>query len=103
MVLRDLRERLRQRSGAATNRQMLSMPTGKYRADFICVVALVAIFLGIALPRYRASIDWGDEGFLAYSAVRVMEGEMPHRDFVSLQPPMSFYVVAIAFKLFGTS
>ena len=28
---------------------------------------------------------------------------VPNRDFVSLQPPLSFYTVAAAFKLFGTS
>ncbi len=71
--------------------------------DLVCVFALVGICLVIALPRYRAGIDWGDEGFLAYSAVRVLDGQLPHRDFVSLQPPLSFYVAAAAFKLFGTS
>ena len=48
-------------------------------------------------------MNWADEGFLAYGAVRVMDGQIPHRDFVSLQPPLSFYTVAIVFKLFGTS
>src|ERR1019366_4651275 len=32
-----------------------------------------------------------------------MEGQMPNRDFVSLQPPLSFYTAAAMFKLFGTS
>ena len=32
-----------------------------------------------------------------------MEGQVPNRDFVSLQPPLSFYVGAAIFKLFGTS
>jgi hypothetical protein len=44
-----------------------------------------------------------DEGFLACGSVRVMEGQVPNRDFVSLQPPLSFYTVAVMFKLFGTS
>ena len=48
-------------------------------------------------------MNWADEGFLAYGAVRVMDGQIPQRDFVSLQPPLSFYTVAIVFKLFGTS
>lgn len=72
-------------------------------ADILCPLLLISLGLAIALPRYRAGIDWGDEGFLAYGAVRVMEGQIPHRDFVSLQPPLSFYSAAAVFKLLGTS
>jgi hypothetical protein len=71
--------------------------------DFLCGALLLSFTLAIAYPRWRAGFDWGDEGFLAYGAVRVMQGEVPHRDFVSLQPPLSFYTVAGIFKLFGTS
>lgn len=71
--------------------------------DLVCIAVLTTAFLAIALPRFRSGIDWGDEGFLAYGAVRVMEGQMPNRDFVSLQPPFSYYLVAAAFKFFGTS
>ncbi|MEY2546665.1 MAG: hypothetical protein QOG48_1782 [Verrucomicrobiota bacterium] len=71
--------------------------------DLVCITLLLALCLTIAWPRWRTGIDYGDEGFLAYGAVRVMNGELPHRDFVSLQPPLSFYTVALAFKLFGTS
>src|SRR6266446_3688126 len=72
-------------------------------ADPVCILLLISVCLAIGLPRYRVGIDWADEGFLAYGAVRVMEGQVPNRDFVSLQPPLSFYAVAAAFKLFGTS
>jgi hypothetical protein len=71
--------------------------------DVFCCAAVIAFGLILALPRYCNNIDLGDEGFLAYSAVRVMDGQMPNRDFVSLQPPLSFYTVAAAFKIFGTS
>jgi hypothetical protein len=71
--------------------------------DLLCGALLLSFTLAIAYPRWRAGIDWGDEGLLAYGAVRVMHGEVPHRDFVSLQPPLSFYTVAGIFKLFGTS
>ena len=72
-------------------------------SDFICPAILLLIAIGIAYPRWRAGIDWRDEGLLAYSAERVVHGEVPHRDFVSLQPPLSFYAAAAAFKLGGTS
>jgi hypothetical protein len=69
----------------------------------LCAALLLSFALAIAYPRWRAGIDWRDEGLLAYGAVRVMQGEVPHRDFVSLQPPLSFYTVAGIFKLCGTS
>ncbi|MEP6603328.1 MAG: hypothetical protein ABJB69_05220 [Spartobacteria bacterium] len=71
--------------------------------DLVCIGVLISLCLFIALPRFRVGINWADEGFLAYGAVRVLEGQMPNRDFVSLQPPLSFYVLAAAFKTFGTS
>ena len=52
--------------------------------DLLCAMLLVSSALAIAYPRWRAGIDWRDEGLLAYGAVRVIEGEIPHRDFVSL-------------------
>jgi len=43
------------------------------------------------------------KGFLAYGGVRAGEGQLPNHDFVSLQPPLSFYLAAATFKLLGTS
>ena len=67
------------------------------------LVLLISFALAVALPRWRSGIDWRDEGLLAYGAVRVAHGEIPHRDFVSLQPPLSYYVAAGLFKFSGTS
>src|SRR5437762_13542806 len=64
---------------------------------------LLSSALAIAYPRWRAGIDWRDEGLLAYGAVRVAGGQIPHRDFVSLQPPLSFYTTAALFQICGTS
>jgi len=75
----------------------------RFIGDGICCAVIIILCLGLGLPRYRFEIDLGDEGFLAYGAVRVMEGQVPNRDFVSLQPPLSFYTLAAMFKLFGTS
>ncbi len=73
------------------------------RADLLCVVLLLALCFTLGWSRYRCGIDLADEGFLAYGAVRVLEGQVPNRDFVSLQPPLAFYTAAAMFKLFGTS
>ena len=71
--------------------------------DLLCAALLLSFALAIACPRWRAGIDWRDEGLLAYGAVRVMHGEVPQRDFVSVQPPLSFYTAAGIFKVCGTS
>ncbi|HEY4258401.1 MAG TPA: hypothetical protein VGM66_14410 [Candidatus Udaeobacter sp.] len=71
--------------------------------DLLCAALLLSFALAIAYPRWRAGMDWRDEGLLAYGAVRVMHGEVPQRDFVSVQPPLSFYTAAGIFKLCGTS
>ena len=70
--------------------------------DLLCAALLLSFALAIAYPRWRAGMDWRDEGLLAYGAVRVMHGEVPQRDFVSVQP-LSFYTAAGIFKLCGTS
>ena len=72
-------------------------------SDFVLPSILILIAIVIAYPRWRAGIDWRDEGLLAYGAERVVQGEVPHRDFVSLQPALSFYTAAAAFKVAGTS
>jgi hypothetical protein len=71
--------------------------------DLICVALLALIAAAIAYPRWCSGIDWRDEGLLAYGAVRVAHGEIPHRDFVSLQPPLSYYAAAAFFKFGGTA
>ena len=71
--------------------------------DLLCAVLLLLFALAIAYPRWNAGMDWRDEGLLAYGAVRVMNGEVPQRDFVSVQPPLSFYTAAGIFKLCGAS
>jgi hypothetical protein len=72
-------------------------------ADLACVVGLAALLLVSGLSRYRDGIDLGDEGWLAYGAVRVLSGEMPSRDFFVTQPPLAFYSLALAFQAFGVS
>jgi hypothetical protein len=71
--------------------------------DLLCPVLLLLFAVAIAYPRWCAGIDWRDEGLLAYGAERVLNGEIPHRDFISVQPPLSFYTAAGFFKLCGTS
>jgi hypothetical protein len=84
-------------------REFLSKQPNALVSKLICVIILLCFALIIALPRYKMGIDVGDEGFLAYGAERVLAGQLPNRDFVSLQPPFSFYTTALFFKIFGIS
>jgi hypothetical protein len=72
-------------------------------ADLVCVLILISLCLAIGLPRYRTGLDIMDEGALASGAARVLDGQIPHRDFVTLQGPLAYYTAAAAFQLFGIS
>jgi hypothetical protein len=44
-----------------------------------------------------------DEGFVVFGAVRVLNGDVPYRDFWTQHAPGQFYLVALLFKVFGVS
>lgn len=71
--------------------------------DLIAGFLILALCLFAAIPRYTSNLDLGDEGLLAYGGERVLQGQVPNRDFVSLQPPLSFYSIALFYKIFGKS
>jgi hypothetical protein len=52
------------------------------------------------------SLDWfhdlGREGISTVGAERVLNGEIPYRDFWTMYAPGQFYLVALLFKIFGT-
>ena len=43
----------------------------------------------------------GDEGVSTLGAWRILEGQVPHRDFFAIFPPFSFLPTALAFKVLG--
>src|SRR5262245_23553802 len=71
--------------------------------DLACVALLAALFLLVGLPQHRNGLEPGDEGYFAYGAVRVLEGQIPNRDFVTYQPPLAYYSIAGLFRCFGIS
>lgn len=44
-----------------------------------------------------------DEGLMVYGAKKVLDGQVPYRDFWTLYPPGQFYLLAVLFKIFGTN
>jgi len=44
-----------------------------------------------------------DEGLIVFGAIRIMNGDVPYRDFYANYGPAQFYVLAALFKVFGPS
>src|SRR5437879_3682485 len=68
----------------------------------LCVLLFVVAFAYL-VPGINQPVNIYDEGIIAYSAVRVAHGDVPYRDFWSIYSPGQFYVLAAAFKVFGST
>ncbi|HYH83048.1 MAG TPA: glycosyltransferase family 39 protein [Longimicrobium sp.] len=69
------------------------------------VVPLATWLVSAALMGFYLRRGWvaHDEGTLIQAAVRVLEGELPHRDFVDMYTGLLALVDAAGFRLFGVS
>jgi hypothetical protein len=65
--------------------------------------ALFLISFGYCLSLNRSYLNIYDEGITVYGAARIMQGEIPYRDFWAIYPPGQFYALALLFKFFGAS
>src|SRR6266851_2684491 len=69
--------------------------------------ASVALGLLMIVAAYAWSghlwIDLVDEGYFLDLSQRVLDGQLPYRDFTTYYTPGVFYLFALAFKLFGTN
>ena len=72
----------------------------KSLAIFLLVWIFAAVYLGLNL-----NCGWvpHDEGILGQSAVRILHGELPHRDFEEPYTGGLGYLDAAAFRLFGVN
>jgi len=63
-----------------------------------------ALSLGtvVYLTRFPHNLGAADEGIFLYEAKRVLDGEVFYRDIFDIITPASHYVMAAAFRLFGT-
>ena len=72
------------------------------RRDDAGVLALLAVLVVISLsPAWHRPESGFDEGFSLSYGVRVLEGDLPHRDFVSFYGPGNPFLVAAAFAVGG--
>ena len=80
----------------------LTIPEGSARD--VCLACLVFLFSLVYLRLfYNYTLINGDEGIVLQGAQRVLEGQVPYRDFFSFYTPGSYYWLALFFKLFGSS
>ena len=64
-------------------------------------VAGSVVFIYLQLQIFNLGIGFRDEGFLYLNAVRILNGEIPYRDFFMTTTPGAFYLAAFFVKLFG--
>src|SRR5579864_2977543 len=68
----------------------------------------LALLIGLAtfvylVPFYRFITLNADEGVVLQGAQRILDGQIPYRDFFSFLPPLSFYWTALLLKVFWDS
>jgi len=69
-------------------------------------VLLLTAGASIAVARLLMSVVFGyniyDEGLVVFNAQRIVEGDLPYRDFWTIYAPGQFYWLAMLFKVFGS-
>lgn len=80
------------------NREEPKSPALRYLPHLFFILAIAT-----ALAHFRTQIDSNDEGIAAMGAWRILRGEVPYRDFFAIETPLSFYLVAPFYALFGVS
>ena len=73
-------------------------PGRKSFALFLFIVSLAYLALGCL-----RNFNTYDEGISVYCASRILDGYVLYRDTWTIYPPGQFYLLALVFKLFGTS
>lgn len=67
----------------------------------VALLALVSlVYLTISMNR---AVNLYDEGMVLFDAQRVLNGDVPHRDFFTVYGPAQYYILAALYKLFGAS
>jgi hypothetical protein len=84
----------------AAGEQAAVVSTGRGWERWFTILSLVA-YLAVSLLYVFAGRIHVDEGAYLYAANRVMEGELPYRDFFFLQPPVYPYVYGPLQRLLG--
>jgi len=87
-------------AGAAGNRGASRI---NWEIDLAIGLVLAAVTLTVWLPLVRWNVFTGDEGYLSYGVQRVIEGQLPYRDFQRNHAPGVYYMLVPIFRTFGAS
>jgi hypothetical protein len=79
-----------------------SLGFGSRWADLLWAAALLAGAV-LYLTRLPRNLSPADESVYLYEAKRVLEGQVPYRDFFEITTPGWMYLMAFFFRLFGTN
>jgi hypothetical protein len=80
---------------------MFSRNDSLARLLVLCLVMVIAgTYVGVRVNQSWIAVD---DGTLAQSAVRVLQGQLPHRDFVEIYTGGLSFIHAAAFRVFGVN
>ncbi|MGH7699557.1 MAG: hypothetical protein ACREMJ_03420 [Gemmatimonadales bacterium] len=66
-------------------------------------VALALVSLAYIVLGFNRGLSIYDEAIPVLAAARILDGDLPYRDFWTIYPPGQLYLLAGLFKVFGTS
>ncbi len=69
----------------------------------IGIALFLSLMLLILFAPLKTSFYYYDEGFAVFNATRVINQEIPYKDFWAIYPPGQLYTLAAIFKLFGSA
>src|SRR5579872_4814675 len=69
---------------------------------YIALAVFLLSFLYLCVFRRSSWIDL-DEGIILQGAQRILDGQVLYRDFFSFFTPGSYYLLALVFRVFGSS
>jgi hypothetical protein len=78
------------------------MKSYNFRSKSLIILFFTLIFL-ILLIKIKTFFNFYDEGFAMFGSTRVLNGDVPYKDFWAIYPPGQFYVLAGIIKLFGAN
>jgi len=78
------------------------MNENKLLSKIISILFWILSILILFSP-LKTNFNSYDEGFAVFNATRILDGDIPYRDFWTIYPPGQFYVLSFIFKLFGES
>jgi hypothetical protein len=74
----------------------------QFHSKTVTTLIFLWILLVLLAP-IKTPFNYYDEGIAVFNATRVMDGDVPYRDFWAIYPPGQFYALAAIFRIFGTT